>query len=161
MIKARTIKLIDENGDILGTYPRDEVLRMGEEQWLDVVQIHYDAETMICTAKMFDRGKHQYEKKKSDSAKKKTTNKWMKEIKFNFAIWENDLKLKIKKAKEFFADGYGVRFVTVLKWRERANPEVVLIKFKIIETECEGFGKANPLKQEPRWYSMILMALRK
>lgn len=32
MIKARTIKLIDENGDILGTYPRDEVLRMGEEQ---------------------------------------------------------------------------------------------------------------------------------
>ena len=72
MIKARTIKLIDENGDILGTYPRDEVLRMGEEQWLDVVQIHYDAETMICTAKMFDRGKYQYEKKKSDSAKRKT-----------------------------------------------------------------------------------------
>lgn len=71
MIKARTIRLVDDEWTILWTYPRDEVLKMWEDQWLDVVQVHYDADTMICTAKMFDRGKYQYEKKKSDSAKRK------------------------------------------------------------------------------------------
>lgn len=159
-IKARTIRLVDEEGSILGTYTRDEVLKMWEEQWLDVVQVHYDPDTMICTAKMFDRGKYQYDKKKTDSVKKKSVSKWLKEIKFNFAIWDNDLKLKIKKAKEFFADGYGVRFVTILKGRERSNPEIVLEKFKTIEKECETAGKGNGIKKEPRGYSMILMALK-
>lgn len=159
-IKARTIRLVDEEGNILGTYTRDEVLKMWEEQWLDVVQVHYDPETMICIAKMFDRGKYQYDKKKTDSVKKKSISKWLKEIKFNFAIWDNDLKLKIKKAKEFFTDGYGVRFVTVLKGRERSNPEIVLEKFKTIEKECEWYGKGNSIKKEPRGYSMILMALK-
>ena len=159
-IKARTIRLVDEQGTILWTYTRDEVLKMWEEQWLDVVQVHYDPDTMICTAKLFDRWKFQYDKKKTESVKKKTISKWLKEIKFNFAIGDNDLKLKIKKAKEFFSEGYGVRFVTILKGTERSNPEIVLEKFKMIEQQCEWVGKSNGLKKEPRGYSMILMALK-
>lgn len=99
-------------------------------------------------------------KKSLIQQREKTISKWLKEIKFKFAIWENDLKLKIKKAKEFFAEWYGVRFVTTLKWREKSNAEVVLEKFKFIQKDCETNAKGNGIKTEPRWYSMVLMALK-
>jgi translation initiation factor IF-3 len=39
----------------------------------------------------------------------------LKEIKLSYGIEENDLKLKIEKAKELLQKGYGVRFTLRLR----------------------------------------------
>jgi translation initiation factor IF-3 len=50
---------------------------------LDLVQVAYNAEEMMATAKIIDFGKHQYEKKKAENEKKKTSkSKGQKELKF-------------------------------------------------------------------------------
>jgi translation initiation factor IF-3 len=40
---------------------------------MDLVQVSYDAATMISTCKIIDFGKFQYEKKKLENEKKKAT----------------------------------------------------------------------------------------
>jgi len=54
---------------------------------MDLVQVSYDPKTKICTAKVIDFGKYQYENKKLESEKrKKMKSKVQKEIKFGYNI---------------------------------------------------------------------------
>lgn len=89
---------------------------MAIEQGKDLVQMKYDQETMTSTVKIIDYGKHMYQKSKEEKEKKKTMKPTvLKEIKLNYAIGENDLQLKIKKAIEFLQDRYNVKFFVKLK----------------------------------------------
>lgn len=122
-IKAPNIIIVDAAGANLWTFPRKRALEMAEEQGLDLVQIRYDAVTMTSTVKMVDYGKYMYQKWKDDKEKRKTQKPTvLKEIKINYAIWENDLQMKMKKAIEFLKDRSNVKFFIKLKWREKSMP---------------------------------------
>jgi translation initiation factor IF-3 len=89
---------------------------MAEEKGLDLVQMRYDAETMTSTVKLVDYGKYMYQKSKDDREKRKTQKPTtLKEIKINYAIGENDLQMKIKKAIEFLKERYNVKFFIKLR----------------------------------------------
>ena len=76
----------------------------------------YDQETMTSTVKIVDYGKYMYQKSKDEKEKKKTMKPTvLKEIKINYAIGENDLQMKTKKAIEFLKDRYNVKFFIKLK----------------------------------------------
>ena len=93
---------------------------MAEEQGKDLVQMKYDAETMTSTVKLVDYGKYMYQKSKDDKEKRKTMKPTvLKELKINYAIGENDLQMKMKKAIEFLKDRYNVKFFIKLKGREK------------------------------------------
>jgi len=136
MIKAPRIVIVDETGQNVGSFSRDEALRMASEQGLDLVQIAYNPVDMVCTAKMVDYGKYMYNKQKEEKDKKKTQkSKGMKEVKFGYTIGENDLQLKIKKSLEFLEDSYSVRYAVRLKGREKIYGSKVIEKLHYIE-EC-------------------------
>ncbi|MBP6911038.1 translation initiation factor IF-3 [Patescibacteria group bacterium] len=144
MIKAPRIIIVDAEGQILGTYARDEALRMAGEQGLDLVQIAYNPVDMVCTAKMVDYGKYMYNKQKDDKEKKKTQkSKGMKEVKFGYTIGDNDLQLKMKKSIEFLEDGYSVRFAVRLKGRERIYADKVAERLHYIEEALKEFGRSQ------------------
>ena len=104
-IKAPTIVVIDEDKNNLWSFPRRVALEMAEERWLDLIQMHYDPIKQVCTAIITDYGKYMYRKQKDNKEKKKNQKqRVMKELKISYAIWENDLQLKIKKAKEFLEE---------------------------------------------------------
>jgi translation initiation factor IF-3 len=160
-IKAPNIIIIDEEGQNLGTFPRRRALDMAVEKWLDLVQIRYDHETMVSTVKMVDYGKYQYQKSKDDKEKKKTQKtKVLKEIKLNYAIGENDLALKIKKAKEFLWEKHNVKFSIKLKGREKIYASKAIEKLNNIKTQLADVGKAqyDIPKQEVHGYSIILFS---
>lgn len=84
---------------------RIQALELAKEQQVDLVQMSYDPQEQICTARLVDYGKYMYLKKKSDQEKKKRQkSKEQKELKFGYTIGENDLDLKTKKAAEFLQD---------------------------------------------------------
>jgi len=158
MIKAPKVLLIDENGEKMGVISRDEALRRASTQWLDLVQLAYNAVDMICTAKIVDYGRYMYDKQKDDKEKKKTQkSKWWKEIKMSYTIWDNDLLLKMKKAEEFLWDGYTVRFSVRLKWREKMFASKVVEKLHNIETQLDPFWKSQGVKEEPSGISLFLL----
>lgn len=158
-IKAPNIIIIDEEGTNMGTFPRRKALEIAEEQGKDLVQIRYDQETMTSTVKLLDYGKYMYLKWKEDKEKKKNqkTNT-LKELKINYAIGENDLQLKIKKAREMLQDGYNVKFFIKLKGREKIYAGKAVEKLAFVKQALVDVGRPQfeyP-KQEVQWYSMIL-----
>ena len=156
-IKAFKILLLDENGVQVGTIPRAKALEIAQEKWLDLVQISYNAETQICTAKLIDYGKFMYDKKKNEQEKKKTGKaKEQKELKFGYTIGDNDLDLKIKKATEFLAEGHLVRMSVVLKWREKAYKHLALQKLQRVEEALQAVSKSQGIKEEIFWYVLHL-----
>ncbi len=163
-IKAPTIMLVDEEKKPLGSYPRRKALEMAEEQGLDLVQMHYDPVKQVCTAIMTDYGKYMYQKQKDLKEKKKSQKqRSLKELKISYAIWENDLKLKIKKWKEFLEWWDNVKFLIRLRGRERIYADKAKDRLKDIVAELEAAGRTqfpHP-KKEAQWYSIILFSKAK
>jgi len=160
-IKAPTIIIIDEEGNNVWTYPRRRALEIAQEADKDLVQMRYDQEKMTSTVKLLDYGKYMYQKQKEDKEKKKTQkNSWLKELKINYAIWENDLLLKIKKAKEMLVDWYNVKIMIKLKWREKIYANKAIEKILSVKNSLADVGRSqfDQPKQEVQWYSMILFS---
>ena len=160
-IKAPTIMMVDEEKNPLWSYPRRKALELAEEKWLDLVQMHYDPIKQVCTAIMTDYGKYMYKKQKDLKEKKKSQKqRSLKELKVSYAIWENDLRLKIKKWKEFLEWWDNVKFLLRLRWRERIYSDKAVEKLKSIMIELENIGRTqfpHP-KKEAQWYSIILFS---
>ncbi len=160
-IKAPNIVIVDEAWKNIWTFPRKRALEMADEQGLDLVQLRYDQTTMTSTVRMVDYGKYMYQKGKDDREKKKTMKPTvLKEIKINYAIGENDLQLKIKKAIEFLKERYNVKFFIKLKWREKIYANKAVERLIGIKNTLAEYGKSQfeTPKQEAQGYSIILFS---
>lgn len=163
-IKAPRILLIDEHWEKVWTVSRDEALYRAQAAQLDLVQLAYDFDAKVCTAKIIDFGKYMYDKKKLDKEQKKKQQVWgLKQIKISYSIWDHDLALKVKKAQEFLGEGMVVKISIRLKWRE--NRYTVKAKEKLINLQnllIEYWKSQYPTpKQEKSWYSLTLSPVKK
>lgn len=132
---------------------------MAQEAGLDLVQLWYNPEEQVATAKIVDFGKYMYDKKKGETdKKKKQKQRGQKEIKFGYGIWDNDLALKIKKAQEFLEEGYTVKMMAVLRGREKAYKQNIRVKFVDIEQQLAPYGKAQGVKDEIFGYTLVLLS---
>ena len=130
---------------------------MAQTQHVDLVQMSYDAEKQVCTARLVDYGKFMYLKKKTEQEKKKHQQKReQKELKFGYTIGENDLDLKTKKAEEFLKDWHMVRMSVVLKWREKIYKPLALEKLKHVQESLDAVSKFQGIKEEQNGYSINL-----
>ncbi len=65
-VKAQNLTVIDDSGDKLGVFSKDDALKLAQEKGLDLLQITFDKEP--CVAKILDYGKHKFDQKKKQSA---------------------------------------------------------------------------------------------
>lgn len=84
----------------------------------------------------------------------------MKELKVSYAIGDNDLQLKIKKAQELLKDWDNVKFSIRLKGRERMYEEKAVQKLKFIQDTLVDFWKTqyDTPKKEANGYSVVLFS---
>ncbi len=158
-IKAFNVLLLDENWEKLGVVSRNEALQKAQEAWLDLVQVWYNWKDKISICKIIDYWKYQYQLKKKEKEKKKNQkSKWLKEIKLSYGIEENDLKLKIEKAKELLQKGYWVRFILRLRWRENIFKEQSKEKLQYVVEQLKDYWKSWWIKEEGKWLSLVLFA---
>ena len=88
-IRARQVRLIDQEGTQLGIVSIEEALKTAEQAGLDLVEIAADADPVVC--KIMDFGKHIFEAKKQKAAsKKKQKIIQVKEVKFRPGTEEGD-----------------------------------------------------------------------
>ena len=97
-------------------------------------------------------------KKKIENEKKKTTkNKGQKEIKFWYNIGDNDLQMKIDKAKKLIQEWYILKMIAKLKGREKAYRDIVRIKFDYIEEELNKIWKSQGIRAEDNGFTITIM----
>ena len=107
-ITAKSVQLIDTNGNNAGVMPTAQALQMAIDADMDLVEIN--ATNIPPIVKIMDYGKFKYEqKKKASEAKKHQKTTELREVWMKPFIEENDLNIKMKKVLEFLADGNKVK----------------------------------------------------
>ncbi|WP_456431261.1 translation initiation factor IF-3 [Nitratifractor sp.] len=155
-IRARELRVVGEDKQQYGIIPREEALRLAEEQGLDLVLISPDATPPV--AKIMDWGKHKYQlEKKKKEAKKNQKKIEVKEVKFSCKIADNDIAYKVKHAREFLEKGKHVKLRVFLRGREMANPELGVEVLNRVWPMVEDVGNMEkPPHQEGRYISMYV-----
>ena len=122
-IRAPQIRVIDDEGQMLGVMTVPEAIRIAEERGLDLLEIAPTATPPTC--KIMDYGKWKYEnKKKAAAARKKQAVVSVKEIQMRPRTDQHDFETKMKHARRFLLDGDKVKVTLRFLGRELAHQEV-------------------------------------
>lgn len=122
-IRAREVRLIDENGQQLGVFPLSQALAMARTRNLDLVEVAPQTVPPVC--RILDYGKFLYERRKKErEARKAQKAIEVKEIRLRPKTGNFHRQLKVKRIREFLADGAKVKVRILFRGREITHPEV-------------------------------------
>ncbi|MEW5806301.1 MAG: translation initiation factor IF-3 [Acidobacteriota bacterium] len=158
-IRAREVRVIDENGAQVGIMPVSKALAIAEERGLDLVEVSPLSKPPVC--KIMNHGKFLYEKKKKEhEAKRKQRHIHVKEIKFRPKTDEHDFQFKKKHIQRFLSDGDKVKISILFRGREIIHPEIgkAILDRLISELQEEGIVEMSPRLEGP--FMMMIMAPR-
>lgn len=117
------MRLIDKDAKQLGVLSIEEARKIAEEQGVDLVEVAPLAKPPV--VKVIDYSKFLYQlKKKKQEEKKGSKTSQTKQIRFGPFIGEHDLAVKLKKAREFLADGDKVKFAIKFAGRQITKKEL-------------------------------------
>lgn len=155
-IRDKEVRLIGENGEMIGVMPAKEALKLAKEAELDLVKIAPNAEPPVC--KIVDYGKYRYEQaRKEKEAKKKQKIVEIKEVRLSPNIEANDLNTKINAARKFLEKGDKVKITLRFRGREMAHmtsSKHILDDFAEKLSDCSVIEK--PAKVEGRSMALVL-----
>ncbi|MFT4967832.1 MAG: translation initiation factor IF-3 [Candidatus Deianiraeaceae bacterium] len=121
-IQAKTVRVVDQSGEMLGIFPVREAIAKARESKLDLLEVSPYVDPPVC--KILDFGRYKYDiKKKESDAKQRHHKVEQKEIKMSPNIGQHDYDTKFKKVIKFLEDGHRVLIVSQLRGRERSTPE--------------------------------------
>ncbi len=134
---------------------------MAEEQDVDLVEISPTAKPPVC--KLMDFGKYKYEQsKKRDEAKKKQKQVQIKEIKFRPGTDDGDYNIKMRKVREFLADGDKVKITLRFRGREMAHQQIGAQLLERVKTDVAEEAQIESFpKLEGRQMVMMLAPKKK
>lgn len=130
-IKDKEIRLIDNDGSMLGVFSVLEAQKLADSKNLDLVKIVPNAKPPVC--KITDYRKSLFEQtKREKQAKKNQKVASLKEVRLSAKIEEHDFNFKANNACKFLRDGDKVKVSIRFKGREMrytAQGQEVLAKF--------------------------------
>ena len=146
-IRAREVRLIDENGQNVGVVPRSDAMERATTAGLDLVEISPDAEPPVC--KILDFGKYKYqEQKKAAEARKNQKIVEIKEIKMRPGIDDHDYDVKMRAIRRFFEEGDKVKVTLRFRGREMAHQDLGMNVLRRVKADVEAISK---VESEPRF----------
>src|SRR5579883_1002747 len=155
-IRAREVRLIDENGEMIGVMPPARALDIARERNLDLVEVSPNAIPPVC--KLMDYGRFKYEQaKKENEARKNQKTITLKEIRIHPRTHEHDVEVKTRKIREFLADGDKVRVSVQFRGPDMRHPDIGRKLLDGIAEELKGMAtiERSPV-MEGRMMSMIV-----
>ena len=145
-IRAEKLRVVLENGELVGICTLREALTKAEEMGLDLVEIAPNAKPPV--AKIIDYGKFRYhqQKKEKDSKKAQVQIK-VKEIKLKPNIDTHDFQTKIKHARDFLTKGNKVRITCMFRGREMLHLDLGV---KVVEQFCTDLSDVSTVEAPPK-----------
>jgi translation initiation factor IF-3 len=145
-ITVPTVRLVKEDGTMVGVTPIREALAMAADAGLDLVEISPNAVPPVC--KILDFGKYKYEiQKKQNEARKKQKVIDVKEIKLRPGIDAHDYDVKMRAVTRFLEEGDKVKVTMRFRGREMVHQE---LGAQVLERVRTQFDEAAKVEQMPR-----------
>src|ERR1700693_6044402 len=154
-IRAREIRVVDEDGGQLGVMPPFEAIKLAREKGLDLVEISPTADPPVC--KITDYGKYLYQtNKKAHEQRKHQKGSVLTEIKLRTETAEHDYQVRKNQIIRFLGEGHKVKAMIFHRGREMAHQEVGRAKMNRLLMEI---GDQGQIETMPRMESNVLVAL--
>ena len=155
-IRAREVRLINEDGEQVGVVTKTEALRQASVANLDLVLISPNAKPPV--ARIMDYGKYRFQQqKKVKESRKKSKTVSVKEIRLSPTIEGNDFNTKLKHARKFITKE-GAKVRVSIRFRGRAITHKELGR-EVLEKMAEAISDIATVTSKPKMEgrSMFLM----
>ncbi|MFC7332537.1 translation initiation factor IF-3 [Rhodocista pekingensis] len=155
-INVRSVRLIDQNGDMVGVVSLRDALISAEEAGLDLVEVSPNADPPVC--KILDYGKFKYEaQKKANEARKKQKIIEVKEVKLRPNIDDHDYDIKMRNMRRFLEEGDKVKVTMRFRGREMAHQDLGMNILVKVRDTLDDLAKVEQMpKLEGKQMIMVL-----
>jgi len=155
-INAESIRVVGDDGEMLGVMSLDQALTKAEAIGLDLVEISPNSDPPVC--KILDYGKFKYQaQKKANEARKKQKIIEVKEIKMRPSIERHDYDVKMRAINKFLDEGDKVKVTIRFRGREFLHQELGMQMLQRVRAEIEEKAKVEAVpKMEGRQMVMVV-----
>jgi len=158
-IKTSEIRLIDQDGKMVGVTSTSQALKMAQDVGLDLVEVSPNVNPPVCKIANFGKMRYELQKKASD-AKKKQKVVEVKEIKMSFNIGKGDYDTKVKHIQKFIEKGNKVKVSIKMKGREITHLEIAKEMMANLLKDTEAFSKPE-LNAKLEGMQMVVVLVKK
>jgi translation initiation factor IF-3 len=145
-IRAREVRLIDQNGEQLGIKSKFEALDIAARANLDLVLVAPNAKPPV--ARIMDYGKFRFEQqKKEKEARKNQKIISLKEVRLSPTIEEHDFNTKLRNALKFLEKGDKVKASIRFKGRAITHKE---IGQRVLDRFAEACKEVATIETHPK-----------
>ncbi len=155
-IRAREIRVIDDEGGQIGIMPPFEALKLARSKNLDLVEISPTAQPPVC--RIMDYGKYLYQQEKKErEAKKHQKTITVKEVKFRINVDDHDYETKKNHVLRFLDGGDKVKATIFFRGREMTRTGLgrQILERLIKDVEAQSIVEFRP-RQEGNTLHAIL-----
>lgn len=141
------MRVIGDDDKQHGVITKQEALRLAEVKGTDLVLVAPNANPPV--AKLIDFSKFKFQQeKKEQSAKKKARTQELKEFRLTPFIAENDLNVRVERARKFLRNGDKTRFVVWFRGRQLAHKQ---FGYDILKKAVEKLNDVAVVEIEPKF----------
>ena len=154
-IRAREVRVVDDDGNQLGIMPPYEALKVARERGLDLVEVSPTANPPVC--RVINYGKYLYQlSKRQHEARKHQRSIEMKEVKFRPRTSEHDFQTKRVHIVEFLQAGNKVKATIMFRGREMAHRN---LGWEMMQRLIGELGEAAQVETRPKQEGPNLSAI--
>ncbi len=139
-IRAREVRVIGSNGEMLGVMPPEDALKIAKSEGLDLVEVAASARPPVC--RILEFGKYKYELSKNKRNKEKSA-KRIKEAKFRPRIEEHDYITKVRRSEKFLHQGNKLKITLMFRGREMEHIDLGMDLIKQAIEDLSSVGKVD------------------
>jgi translation initiation factor IF-3 len=154
-IRAREVRLVDDEGRQLGVMPARDALRLAVERGLDLVEVAPNAAPVVC--RIMDYGRFKYEQEKRDrEARKKQHVTMVKELVMKANIADHDLQILGHRGERFLQEGHKLKVTMRFKGREIVHADLGRQVLQRLRTQLAPLSN---VESEPRLEGRTLVMM--
>ncbi len=155
MIRAREVRVVDDEGKQLGVLQVRDALVLARQKGLDLVEVAPNSVPPVC--RLMDFGKYQYERaKKERDARKAQKQIEVKEVRLRPKTGEHDVAFKVRDARRFISEGNKVKIRIRFRGREITHPEVAK---EMLDRVAQEMGDVAVIEQAPAMEGTSLLMI--
>ena len=141
-IRAREVRVLDENKQQLGVMPLGDAIRLAQTKGMDLIEIAATATPPVCRIANYGKFLYEESKREGEAASRQPANK-TKEIQLSAVIDPHDFGVKLERAIEFLCDDMKVRLKLRFKGRQKAHKEFGFEVLNRFVREAAAYGHAD------------------
>lgn len=144
-IRAREVRVIDENGNQLGVMDPRQATKMAQERELDLVEVSPQASPPVC--KLMDYGRFKYESSKKSRENRQKKKVELREVKMRPKIGEHDYEVKSNMVQRLLKAGDKVKVTMRFRGREVVHSDIA---HKLLDRVFEDAAELAVLESKPK-----------